>query len=175
LATQVIGIHAIFGAFLAGAIIPHGSRLANELSIRLRDSVTILLLPAFFAFTGMRTQIGLISGWENWLVCGLIIIVATLGKFGGTIVAARAAGVGWRDSASLGTLMNTRGLMELIVINIGLDLGVISPTLFATLVLMALTTTMATSPVLSLLTGKQDRDESLGMVHGGLKNEKRAA
>jgi Kef-type K+ transport system membrane component KefB len=70
LATQIIGIHAIFGAFLAGAIIPHGSRLANELSIRLRDSVTILLLPAFFAFTGMRTQIGLISGWENWLVCG---------------------------------------------------------------------------------------------------------
>jgi Kef-type K+ transport system membrane component KefB len=105
----------------------------------------------------------------------LIILVATLGKFGGTIVAARAAGVGWRDSASLGTLMNTRGLMELIVINIGLDLGVISPTLFAMLVLMALTTTMATSPVLSLLTGKQDRDESLGMVNGGLKNEKRAA
>ena len=175
LATQIIGIHAIFGAFLAGAIIPHGSRLANELSSRLRDSVTILLLPAFFAFTGMRTQIGLISGWENWLVCGLIILVATLGKFGGTLVAARGAGIGWRDSASLGTLMNTRGLMELIVINIGLDLGVISPTLFAMLVLMALATTMATSPVLSLLTGKQEREEPNAGAPSGLKNNRRAA
>lgn len=151
LATEVIGIHAIFGAFLAGAVIPHGSRLANELSTRLRDSVTILLLPAFFAFTGMRTQIGLVSGWENWFVCGMIIFVATLGKFGGTLAAARFAGIGWRDSAALGTLMNTRGLMELIVLNIGLDLGIMSPTLFAMMVLMALATTMATSPVLSFL------------------------
>jgi Kef-type K+ transport system membrane component KefB len=158
LATEVIGIHAIFGAFLAGAMIPHGSRLANELSVRLRDSVTILLLPAFFAFTGMRTQIGLVSGWENWLACGLIIFVATLGKFGGTVAAARFAGISWRDSAALGTLMNTRGLMELIVLNIGLDLGVISPTLFAMMVLMALATTMATSPVLSLLIKETELD-----------------
>jgi Kef-type K+ transport system membrane component KefB len=112
---------------------------------------------------------------EFWLVCGLIILVATLGKFGGTLVAARGAGIGWRDSTSLGTLMNTRGLMELIVINIGLDLGVISPTLFAMLVLMALATTLATSPVLSLLTGKQERDETQARVPGGLKNERRAA
>lgn len=151
IATELIGIHAIFGAFLAGAMTPHGSRLANELSTRLRDAVTILLLPAFFAFTGMRTQIGLVSGWENWLACGLIIFVATLGKFGGTVAAARVTGIGWRDSIALGTLMNTRGLMELIVLNIGLDLGVISPTLFAMMVIMALATTLATSPVLSLL------------------------
>jgi Kef-type K+ transport system membrane component KefB len=156
IATEVIGIHAIFGAFLAGAMIPHGSRLANELNGRLRESVTTLLLPAFFAFTGMRTQIGLISGWENWLACALIIVVATLGKFGGTVAAARVTGIGWRDAAALGTLMNTRGLMELIVLNIGLDLGVISPTLFAMMVLMALATTMATSPVLSLLIKDSD-------------------
>jgi Kef-type K+ transport system membrane component KefB len=151
LATEVIGIHAIFGAFLAGAMIPHKSRLANELNIRLRDSVTIILLPAFFAFTGMRTQIDLVTGKENWLACALIIFVAILGKFGGTVAAARVAGIGWRDSAALGTLMNTRGLMELIVLNIGLDLGVVSPTLFAIMVLMALVTTIATSPILSVL------------------------
>ena len=151
LVTEIIGIHAIFGAFMLGAMIPSESRLAQELKTRLRESVTILLLPAFFAYTGMRTQIGLVSGWENWLVCVSIILVATLGKFGGTLLAARATGIGWRDAAALGTLMNTRGLMELIVLNIGLDLGVISPQLFAMMVLMALVTTMATSPVLSWL------------------------
>jgi Kef-type K+ transport system membrane component KefB len=100
--------------------------------------VTVLLLPAFFAFTGMRTQIGLVAGLEQWLVCGLIILVATAGKFGGTLVSARLAGLGWRDATALGLLMNTRGLMELIALNIGLDLKVISPTLFAMMVLMAL-------------------------------------
>ena len=159
LATETIGIHALFGAFLLGAIIPHESRLAKELKSRLGDSVTILLLPAFFAYTGMRTQIGLVSGVEAWLACGLIIFVATLGKFGGTVAAARTAGIGWRDSAALGTLMNTRGLMELIVLNIGLDLGVISPPLFAMMVLMALATTMATSPVISLLVPDLRPDE----------------
>ena len=114
--------------------------------------MTVLLLPAFFAFTGMRTRIGLVSGLEQWLVCGLIILVATAGKFGGTLAAARFTGLGWREAAGLGVLMNTRGLMELIVLNIGLDLGVISPTLFAMMVLMALVTTMATTPMLHLLT-----------------------
>ncbi len=152
LTTELIGIHAIFGGFLLGAIIPHDSRLANELKIKLNDVVTILLLPAFFAFTGMRTQIGLISGWENWFFCAVIILVATIGKFGGTLVAARCTGSSWNEATSLGVLMNTRGLMELIVLNIGLDLGVISPTLFAMMVLMALVTTIATSPALSLLT-----------------------
>jgi Kef-type K+ transport system membrane component KefB len=107
------------------------------------------LLPAFFAYTGMRTQIGLVSGWEQWLICGLIIVVASVGKFGGTLAAARLAGLDWRMSSSLGILMNTRGLMELIVLNIGLDLGVITPTLFAMMVLMALVTTFMTSPVLA--------------------------
>jgi len=110
-----------------------------------------LLLPAFFAFTGMRTRIDLVSGMDQWLICGLIILVATVGKFGGTFVAARLTGLGWRNAAALGTLMNTRGLMELIVLNIGLDLKVISPTLFAMMVLMALVTTMVTAPMLRLL------------------------
>ena len=113
--------------------------------------MSVLLLPAFFAYTGMRTQIGLVSGAGEWLLCGLIVLVATTGKFGGTFAAARLTGLGWREAAALGTLMNTRGLMELIALNIGLDLRVISPTLFAMMVLMALVTTMATTPVLHLL------------------------
>jgi Kef-type K+ transport system membrane component KefB len=151
LATEAIGVHAIFGAFLFGAAIPHDGRIAKELTERISGLVTTLLLPAFFALVGMRTEIGLVSGWQNWLVCLAIIAVATLGKFGGTLAAARVVGKGWRESASLGILMNTRGLMELIVLNIGLDLGVISPTLFAMMVLMALVTTMATSPILYAL------------------------
>jgi Kef-type K+ transport system membrane component KefB len=151
LATEAIGVHALFGAFLLGAVIPHDSALAHALTWRLEDLVVVLLLPAFFAYTGLRTQIGLVSGVEQWLVCGLILVVATAGKFGGTLVAARLTGLGWRDAAALGLLMNTRGLMELIALNIGLDLQIISPTLFAMLVLMALATTLATAPLLSLL------------------------
>ncbi|MDB5307280.1 MAG: nhaS3 1 [Gemmataceae bacterium] len=151
LATEAIGIHAVFGAFLLGAVIPHDSQLAREFTRRLKDVVTVLLLPAFFALTGLRTQVGLVSGWENWLICAAIIAVATLGKFGGTLVAARLTGRDWRTGAALGAMMNTRGLMGLIVLDIGLDLGVISPTLFAMMVLMALATTMATAPALRWL------------------------
>jgi Kef-type K+ transport system membrane component KefB len=160
LATEHIGIHALFGAFLLGAIIPHDSKLARDMVTKLEDLVIVLLLPAFFAFTGMRTQIGLLSGVGEWLVCLAIIAVASLGKFGGSAAAARLSGLGWRDSASLGILMNTRGLMELIVLNIGLDLRVISPTLFAMLVVMAIVTTIATTPVLHLLTRKQAAPEA---------------
>jgi Kef-type K+ transport system membrane component KefB len=151
LVAEAIGVHAIFGAFLLGAVIPHDSRLARTLSGNLQDLVTILLLPAFFAFAGMRTEIGLLSGWGAWIICGLIIVVATMGKVGGALVAGRATGLSWRDSAGLGVLMNTRGLMQLIVLNVGLDLGVISPTLFTMMVLMALVTTMATTPILRRL------------------------
>src|SRR5262249_11335374 len=151
LTTELIGIHAIFGAFLLGAIIPHDSAIARAFTRKLEDLVTVLLLPAFFALTGMRTQIGLVAGLEQWLLCGLIILVATAGKFGGTLVSARLTGLGWRESAGLGVLMNTRGLMELIVLNIGLDLGILSPALFAMMVLMALATTLATTPLLQLL------------------------
>jgi Kef-type K+ transport system membrane component KefB len=148
MATEYIGIHALFGAFLFGAIIPHHSRIASELNTRLEDIVGVLFLPAFFALTGMRTQLALVSGTESWLLCGVIILVACVGKFGGTLFAARAVGFSWQNAAALGSLMNTRGLVELIVLNIGLDLGVISPKLFTMLVLMALVTTMMTTPLL---------------------------
>jgi Kef-type K+ transport system membrane component KefB len=151
LITEHIGVHAIFGAFLFGAIIPHDSRVARTLIDKLEVFVTVLLLPAFFALTGMRTEIGLLSGLAEWLLCGLIIVVATAGKFGGTLAAARLTGMKWRDAASLGILMNTRGLMELVVLNVGLDLGVISPRLFTMMVIMALVTTLTTTPVLELI------------------------
>lgn len=151
LATEWIGIHALFGAFLFGCLIPHDSRLAHQLQARIGDLVVVLLLPTFFAFAGMRTQIGLLSDGNDWAMCGVIILVASLGKFGGTFIASRWSGLDSRQAASLGVLMNTRGLMELIVLNVGLDLGVISPTLFAMLVLMAVITTMLTTPLLALL------------------------
>ena len=122
--------------------------------------MVVLLLPAFFAFTGMRTQIALVSGAAQWLICATIIAVACVGKFGGSALAARLTGLTWRDAASLGVLMNTRGLMELVVLNIGLDLQVISPALFAMMVLMALVTTLATTPALHLLTRGQVQDVS---------------
>jgi Kef-type K+ transport system membrane component KefB len=152
-ATEWIGIHAIFGGFLLGVIIPHESGLARGLGDRLSAVVAALLLPAFFAFTGMRTEIWLLSDFWLWLWCGLIIVVATVGKLGGTMIAARLTGLGMRESAGLGVLMNTRGLMELVVLNIGLDLGVISPTLFTMMVVMAIVTTVATSPALNLVLG----------------------
>jgi Kef-type K+ transport system membrane component KefB len=151
LVTEWIGIHAIFGAFLLGVIIPHDAKIASELVRKLEDIVVILLLPAFFAYTGMRTQIGLVSGATEWALCGVIIVVASAGKFGGSALAARITGLSWRESTALGILMNTRGLMELIVLNIGLDLKVISPTLFAMLVIMAVVTTFATTPILHLV------------------------
>jgi Kef-type K+ transport system membrane component KefB len=157
LATESIGIHALFGAFLLGALVPHDSALARDVRARVEDLVLVLLLPAFFAFTGMRTQIGLVHGGGDWLLCAVIIGVASLGKFGGSAVAARLTGLGWRQAASLGILMNTRGLMELIVLNLGLDLGVLSPKLFAMLVLMALVTTFATTPILHALRLEEDR------------------
>lgn len=149
LTTEAIGIHAVFGAFLLGAVLPHDTKLAHEIRRRLHDPVTILFLPAFFAYTGMRTQIGLLSGFENWLFCGVIVLVATVGKVGGTYAAARLTGNTPRDAAALGAMMNTRGLMGLIVLDIGLNLGVISPVLFAMMVLMALATTMMTAPALA--------------------------
>src|SRR6266481_9225883 len=155
-ATELIGIHAVFGAFALGAMIPHDSGMARELTDRLEDIVIVLLLPAFFAYTGLRTQIGLVNGWEQWMICALIVLVASLGKFGGSVIAARVTGLNWRDSSALAVLMNTRGLMELIVLNIGLEMNVISPTLFAMLVIMALITTFSTTPILALITRRQD-------------------
>ncbi|MDC0712945.1 cation:proton antiporter [Stigmatella sp. ncwal1] len=148
-ATELIGIHALFGAFLFGAVIPKEGGLADALAERLEDVAVVLLLPIFFAYSGLRTQVGLLNSVDAWAMCGLIILLACLGKFGGSAVAARLTGLRWREASAVGVLMNTRGLMELIVLNIGLDLGVISPTLFTMMVVMALVTTFITSPLLN--------------------------
>lgn len=153
LITEAVGIHAIFGAFALGAMIPHDSSLAASLKAKLEDIVVVFFLPAFFAYTGMRTQMGLVTGLAAAGWCVFIVLTASVGKFGGSFAAARLSGLGWRDAASIGVLMNTRGLVELIVLNIGLDLKVISPTLFAMLVLMAVVTTVSTTPILQALSG----------------------
>lgn len=151
--TERIGIHALFGAFLFGALVPHDSQLARQIRARLEDIVVVLLLPVFFAFIGMRTQMFLLSTPADWAYCGLIVLIATAGKFGGSFAAARLSGLGWREAGTIGVLMNTRGLMELIVLNVGLDMGILSPTLFAMLVVMALVTTFSTTPVLHWIMG----------------------
>ena len=147
LATERLGIHLLFGAFLMGAIMPKNHEFVQSI-VQKMESVTVLaLLPLFFAFSGLRTSVGLVKG-HLWLYVLLVIAVAIAGKFGGSTVAARMAGIPWRDATSLGVLMNTRGLVELIALNIGLDIGVISQTVFTILVLMALVTTFMTSPLL---------------------------
>lgn len=150
LCTEAMGIHALFGAFLAGAIVPDKAGFREKLSLRIENFSTVLLLPLFFAFTGLRTQIGLLNDFSGWMICLAIIGVATLGKLGGSAVTARFTGMSWRDSLQLGALMNTRGLMELIALNIGYDLGILSPRIFAMLVIMALVTTAMTGPLLTL-------------------------
>lgn len=154
LVTEVVGIHAIFGAFLFGAVIPHDGYLSHNLSNRLEELVRVLFLPAFFAFTGMKTEIGLLNSWGDWMICGLIILLAIIGKFGGTLIAAKFTGASWKESSALGILMNTRGLVELIVLNIGLELNILSPRLFAMLVIMALVTTFMTGPLLEIVLKK---------------------
>ncbi len=149
--TEALGVHALFGAFLAGAVMPKGEGFVHAVTGKLEDITVVLLLPLFFAFTGLRTRIGLVEGAEMWGFCALIVLVAVVGKFGGSTVAARLTGMRWRESAAIGALMNTRGLMELVILNIGLDIGVISPAVFAMMVMMALVTTFMTSPLLELV------------------------
>jgi Kef-type K+ transport system membrane component KefB len=148
---EVIGIHALFGAFLAGVIMPHEAGFKKLLTDKVEDISVLLFLPIFFAFTGLRTHIGLLSDGHYWWICLLIIFIAVSGKFGGSFGAAKFVGMNWKDSLSIGVLMNTRGLMELIVLNIGFDLGILSPEIFAMMVLMALTTTLMTGPALDLI------------------------
>ncbi|GAX41995.1 sodium/hydrogen exchanger [Tolypothrix sp. NIES-4075] len=148
LITELIGIHLIFGAFLLGTIMPKNAGLVREIAGKTEDFVLIFLLPVFFAYSGLRTEIGLVNRPELWLLCGLVLFVAIAGKYAGTYVAARVSGIEKREASALGWLMNTRGLTELIVLNIGLSLGVITPLLFTMLVIMALVTTFMTSPLL---------------------------
>lgn len=149
--TEVIGLHALFGAFVAGTIMPDNARFKNLLIEKIEDVAVILLLPLFFVFTGLRTQIGLINDMQLLGVTGLIILVAVTGKFVGGALAARFVGQSWQNSLSIGALMNTRGLMELVVLNIGYDLGILTPEIFSMMVIMALVTTFMTGPALNLI------------------------
>ena len=151
LCTEVIGIHALFGAFLAGTIMPDTEGFRDRINTYVERFSSVLLLPLFFAFTGLRTQVGLLDDLQGWALCLLIIAVATAGKLGAAALAARLAGMAWRESLALGALMNTRGLIELIALNIGYDIGILSPRIFTMLVIMALVTTLLTGPLLTWL------------------------
>ncbi|MGH9968091.1 MAG: cation:proton antiporter [Pyrinomonadaceae bacterium] len=151
LLTETIGIHSLFGAFLAGVVMPSTAGLRVLLKEKLEPLTAAALLPLFFAFTGLRMQINLLNDWHSWAICAVIVAVAIAGKLGASMLMARWTGMNWRDSFSLGVLMNTRGLVELIVLNIGYDLGILSARSFAMLVLMALITTFMTGPLLSLV------------------------
>ena len=149
--SEVIGIHALFGAFLTGAIMPDITKIRNIIIEKVEDIALILLLPLFFVFTGLRTQIGLINDPYLWKITGFIILVAVVGKFFGSALAAKFVGQNWRDSLTIGALMNTRGLMELVVLNIGYDLGVLSSEIFTMMVIMALVTTFMTGPAIDVI------------------------
>ena len=155
LITETIGIHFIFGAFLIGAVMPKNAGLTRELAEKTEDFVLVFLLPLFFAYSGLKTEVGLLNSPDKWLLCLAVIGVAIIGKYVGTYFAARVSGIDKRESAALGWLMNTRGLTELIVLNIGLELKVISPLLFTMLVIMALVTTFMTSPLLEWIYPKR--------------------
>jgi len=150
LLTELIGIHALFGGFLAGVIVPPVDALRRQLRERLESLSSVFLLPLFFAFTGLRTQIGLLNDPASWAVCIGIILTAIAGKLVGSMLAARWTGSTWRDAFAIGALMNTRGLMELVALNVGYDLGILSPRMFTMLVVMALVTTVMTGPLLDL-------------------------
>ncbi len=150
LVAEWVGIHAFFGAFLFGLCVPRDALLARQLPGKLHDITSSLLMPAFFVISGMRTEFGTLHEFDGWVLCILVIAVAAAGKLLGTIIPARIAGLEWRESMRLGILMNTRGLMEIVIANIALDCGIIPPQMFTVLVVMALVTTFATGPLLSL-------------------------
>jgi len=149
LITESLGVHALFGAFLAGVVMPRHAGLSRELSQKFEAVVVVLLLPLYFALTGLRSSFFLIAGARMWFYAAAIIFLAVAGKWGGSMIAARMNGMTWRESAAVGVLLNTRGLVELVILNIGLDLGVLSPALFSMMVLMALVTTLMTTPLLN--------------------------
>jgi len=152
LATQALGLHPIFGAFLLGAVVPRDWVPVRQAIAQTRGFVTTALLPLFFVYTGLHTQIGLLGGsWQPWLWCAVVVLVAMIGKWPASTVAARVAGLDRRDALALGCLMNCRGLTELIVLNVGLSLGLITPTVFTMFVVMALVSTMLTAPIFDRL------------------------
>ena len=150
--TDLVGLHAVFGAFVMGAAIPRGI-VVRDLVARIQPLTVALLLPLFFTYSGLNTKIGLLNSGFLWLMCGAVLIAAVIGKGVACWVAARATGIPNRQALGIGTLMNARGLMELIIINIGLQRGIISEGLFATLVIMAVVTTLMASPLFERLVG----------------------
>lgn len=148
--TEVSGLHALFGAFLAGVVMPRESEFSQYLRVRIENMSSVFLLPLFFVFTGLRTELGLLGNAQSWLICLALIGVATLGKLGGSALAARWTGMNWNEACTLGALMNSRGLMELIALNMGYDLGILSPDIFTMMVMMALVTTFMTGPLIAL-------------------------
>jgi Kef-type K+ transport system membrane component KefB len=149
--TERLGVHALFGAFMAGLVMPKNERMIADVVDRIESLSLALLLPLFFALTGLRTRIDLLSNKSMWGYAAAIVAIAVAGKLAGAAFTARATGMNWKDSFGLGVLMNTRGLVELVILNAGLDLGILSPTLFTMMVLMALVTTFMTSPILSCM------------------------
>ncbi len=149
--TELLGIHALFGAFLVGAIVPRQSSLNEAFIPHIRGVTSVILLPLFFAATGLRTNVGVLQSPTLWLCCALVLVVAIAGKLGGAALSARAVGFSWREATTIGVLMNTRGLMEMVVLNIGRDIGVVSTSLFTMCVIMALVTTAMTTPLLDRL------------------------
>lgn len=149
--TEILGLHALFGAFVAGVVMPDNIKFRKIMTEKVEDVSLALFLPLFFVSTGLRTEIGLLNSPELWYMCGIFILVAIIGKFGGSLVAARFVGETWKDSLYIGALMNTRGLMELVVLTIGYDMKILTPPIFVMLVLMTLITTFMTTPLISFI------------------------
>ena len=146
--TEALLVHALFGAFLAGVVMTKGGKLQQGLHERLESVTLVRLLPLFFAYTGLRTNVGPLNSRELWLLCCLIVLVAVTSKLLVSAACVRAGGMTWRDSLAVGVLVNTRGLVELVILNVGLDLHILSPTLFSIMVIMALVTTLMTAPLI---------------------------
>ena len=149
--TEILGLHALFGAFIAGVVMPENIKFRKIMTEKVEDVSLALFLPLFFASTGLRTEIGLIDSSEQWILCIIFILVAIVGKFGGAMFSARFVGESWKDSLYIGALMNTRGLMELVVLTIGYEMGILTPSIFVMLVIMTLVTTFMTTPLVSFI------------------------
>jgi len=149
--TEILGLHALFGAFVAGMVMPENYKFRKILNEKIEDVSLSLFLPLFFVYTGLQTKIGLIQGREMWMLCGLFILVAIVGKFGGTLVAARFSNESWKNSLYMGAFMNTRGLIQLVVLSIGLEMNILTPVVFVMMVIMTLVTTFMTMPLISLI------------------------
>lgn len=149
--TEILGLHALFGAFIAGVVMPSNVKFRKIMTEKVEDVSLSLLLPLFFVSTGLRTEIGLLNTPELWGICAIFIVVAIAGKFGGALFSARFVGESWKDSFYIGALMNTRGLMELVVLTIGYEMDILPPSVFVMLVLMTLVTTFMTTPLVSFI------------------------